>query len=553
MTTITRRATAALTLPLLLLAACTGTAERTITDLETATGEMMPHARLPADEEAVIYRESPQLGGAAYKSGRGQPWPGDLAAKTVTFQQALPVTLEQFGLLLEKQTGLPVRVKLPPGAGVPPQSSAATSPSLDRVLAAANGGRGDGSMTSAVSSQKSVTFNETGKFVDLIERAKRLYDVDIYFDGMVINIDADVCDVFQLASDLYARTMNAAQGASGGSGGGSGGGQSYSSSGSESIGAGQGQQSANTAATVDVWKDVVTQIKQVLKGPSSRVQEAQSMGWILACGYPSEVQRIRDYVDTLNQELGVKIAVEVTVVNIDVSDNSDFGLNLNTLFNNGKYSGALAGVVPQLSSLAGTATIGLLPATAGGTSNFAGSQLAVRAAESAGRTANSQTVTAVANNGVPSPIDLTTKRRIVTGTQVSINDDSGLERENTTTERVRYGFQVQVLARRVQGDRVHISLSISNSDLTNLEERPVGKNGTVQLDTVTEQALQNGVTLKSGTTLVISGYEQLRANSNKSGVASPNFWLLGGRRQDEVRRVRTIFFVTPSIVKEAAL
>lgn len=317
-------------------------------------------------------------------------------------------------------------------------------------------------------------------------------------------------------------------------------------------------QTASVDNENDVWADIDKSLTEMLpQGSHHSISKAS--GTVTVITTPLTMSAVADYIAQLNRILSATVAVEVTALYISVSDNDNYGLDIQALYNAGSaggYGTGFTGLLPTLTSTtAGTGNLAILSPPAGSgrsSSHFAGSQILLNAVSSSSRLADYRTATVVGRNGVAMPVSLTTNQDLVRSVTASTPDVFGHITVTAATDTLNYGFTMQVLPRVIAPGKVSVFLTFSNNDLTSLTDFAVGGTGSsVQLATLDNRSLWNEITLNSGQTLVLAGTEQDRGTIDQQGIGSPTSWLLGGSNSGKAARTRLILLVTPTVVAGA--
>ena len=79
------------------------------------------------------------------------------------------------------------------------------------------------------------------------------------------------------------------------------------------------------------------------------------------------------------------------------------------------------------------------------------------------------------------------------------------------------------------------------------------ESGYIQNPIIEERGFSQEVALKSGETLVLSGYERVETNSEKEGLGAINNNLLGGHQAVEKTRSIVVILLTPVVLESPLL
>lgn len=112
---------------------------------------------------------------------------------------------------------------------------------------------------------------------------------------------------------------------------------------------------------------------------------------------------------------------------------------------------------------------------------------------------------------------------------------------------VTTGFNMNLLPYVMPDNNLLLQYSINLSALQRLRSVTSG-GSTIEIPEVDNRIFSQKVRLKSGETLVLSGFEQSIDNGNKQGVGNPNNILLGGGMGTDNRRDVIVVLITPVVM-----
>ncbi len=263
---------------------------------------------------------------------------------------------------------------------------------------------------------------------------------------------------------------------------------------------------------------------------------------------PPDVHRaVAAYLDRANRVFDTRIAIEVAAAFLDVSDIDDVGLSLNLL------STLLDGRVElelgreTLSRSPGVASVRIPDSATGGLARHAGTTSMLRALARTNRVIDYRTANAITRHGSPVPIRLSRRQDIVRRVAVTLNGDASTT--SIESETLDTGLSITVHPRLADAGKVHLTLSVSASDLVSLVPFQSGDDSSVQLATVDERRLTHDFVIEDDELAILAGYEQRRAGILGEGVGTPGFMLLGGSRSGEALRSRLYLFVSARIIR----
>ena len=309
-------------------------------------------------------------------------------------------------------------------------------------------------------------------------------------------------------------------------------------------------QTVSAQFQVDAWRE----IEQIVRGAApepARVSLSPASGTLTVTGPPSVHRRVAALVGELDAILSPQVTARVSLFLIDVSDGSDFGLDLGAALagSRGDFAGGIGfrGLAPEIIEQAGAVAGSVIGPDASAGRSWTGSLSAVaRAVAASGRLVDSHHAVVSSRSSTVTPVALTTRTNYVR--ELKVTTDSGVTSYSTEVETLVTGYALQVLPRVDRTGRVSIHLSVSTSDLLGLTTSSFGQTGAfLQLPRVAQRVFTLDSSMESGEALVLAGYDQERTSLQDTGMGDAGFLGLGGSRRAEVRRVRLIIAVEPRV------
>jgi len=293
----------------------------------------------------------------------------------------------------------------------------------------------------------------------------------------------------------------------------------------------------SSSSSLDMWAELQDGLQNVA-GPNSQLSIGQGTGILTVTAMLSDQDRVRDYIATMNQTMGQQIAFDVNVLTITAQDAEGYGVDLESVAFGDSVNIDWTGG-QNLPDPVGSVNVGII------SGNF--SLDAVISALSTRRNVSIETrAGATTTNFQMIPVEVVEETNYVSQVDVEI-DDNGNAVQSITTDTVVTGFQMQLLPRVLNTKEVLLRYSLNLSDLVALETFDSGDES-VQLPQVTRSKFEQQVILKNGQTLVLSGFERQRTETDRKGVGSPKFLGLGGVAKGDIRRASNIVFITPRLL-----
>ncbi len=316
--------------------------------------------------------------------------------------------------------------------------------------------------------------------------------------------------------------------------------------------AGSSSVSLSNTANIDLWANIESSIKSMISNEAQLTMD-QSNGTITLTGTPTDIRKVAKFVNEQNIRLSRQVAISVKVLQVNVSDSDQYGLNLSAAFKGNNHITDLGLASPG--GLGAEVTNNLSMTILSGQWTLAG---AIQALSEQGTTNLITSGTVTTLNNKPAPIQVVkTQNYISEITKTNSGSDGSYYDLSTTTEEIETGFTLDVLPRILEHGRLMLMFNLTLSDLIELERVDLGSGSSTEGET-SGQYIQNPiietrgftqeVALKSGETLILSGYERVENTAKKTGVGSAENSLLGGTATAEKTRSILVIMLTPVVL-----
>ncbi len=292
--------------------------------------------------------------------------------------------------------------------------------------------------------------------------------------------------------------------------------------------------------TLDPWTDLEARLKP-LAPPPARVTITPNAGRVEVFGPPSVQKTVATVLDDVAKIAAMRIGLETAVYFVDTDKADEFGVALENV---GGAIGRFRGrdVAATLTAAARADGGGLTISRGNGAIDF-------KALARDNAVVDYRLASTVTQSGTISPIELTEERRYIGSITSETDEETGVTTRTPQVEDLTTGLVITALPRLVDDQRIQLDLTVGQRELVDFNVELV--DGTdLRLPTVNNRQIRNRTVLAAGETLVLSGYEQDFSSRSKSGLGPFKAIGLGGRNKAQVRKVRMIIFVRPSIIAQ---
>jgi Flp pilus assembly secretin CpaC len=326
-------------------------------------------------------------------------------------------------------------------------------------------------------------------------------------------------------------------------------------------------------STLKEWDEVEKAISSIIgKSDNADFTVSRSLGTITVTASPSVLARVGEYINRQNKRLSQLITIDVKVLQVTISNDSAFGLNLAAAINSTSGLNIVANPKNNLASTeASSMNIAVLSnavsALTGATHNEGGTTVGgaytqndIMNGSLAGAAGSNALIEALAKQGKVSlvtNVGVTTRSNRVA--PVSNTRSTGyikrFESRNFTTvesstvdqDDLETGFTMQLLPNVLENGKILLLFRMSVRELLRMSTQTIGE-VTLQLPEVEERSFMQEVIMESGQMLVVSGFEKQTSQDTRYGLGDPDFMALSGSRETSATREVLVVILTPQVL-----
>ncbi|RDU96763.1 PilN family type IVB pilus formation outer membrane protein [Trinickia dinghuensis] len=297
-------------------------------------------------------------------------------------------------------------------------------------------------------------------------------------------------------------------------------------------------------AQLSVYNGLQTAIKAMLS-PAGSVITTPATGSISVTDTPDALERIGEYMAQQNRVLSRQVLVNVTVLSVTLNSGDSYGIDWKAVY---QALGTRFGITTAFTSLISSPN--QYSATVISPSSRADATSAVISALSTQGSVRRKTSASLTTmNDQPVPVQVAEQQsylaQISTTNTVNVGSETSLTPGSVTT-----GFNLTLLPHVLDDGTVMMQFYTNISSLVALQQ--FGSNGEeIQLPTVDTRNFLQRIAVKSGQTLVISGYEGITDQGNRQGVGTPSNYALGGGLNASRSREIIVVLLSPVVMNGA--
>lgn len=325
--------------------------------------------------------------------------------------------------------------------------------------------------------------------------------------------------------------------------------------------------------TMKEWDEVEKALTAIVgKTENAGFTVSRSLGTITATAPPSVLARIGDYIEKQNKRLSQLVTIDVKVLQVSISNDSAFGLNLAAAINSTSGLNIVANPTNNL-GVANTSSMNIavlsntLSAATGAThvengsvvsgaysndqimngslSRVAGSTGLIEALAKQGKVSLVTNVGVTTRNNRVAPVSNMTS----TGYIKRFESRNFTTVESSTVDQadLQTGFSMQLLPNVLENGKILLLFRMSVRELVKMSTQTIGE-VTLQLPEVEERSFMQEVIMESGQMLVVSGFEKQKNNDTRYGLGDPDFMALSGSRSTTSGRDVLVVILTPQVL-----
>ncbi len=306
--------------------------------------------------------------------------------------------------------------------------------------------------------------------------------------------------------------------------------------------------SLTTNIELDEWNDIKTELATLV--PDGGATVAVSTGTITVTGTPATIEKVSQYVKEKNRRLSKMVSITVRVLQVTINDSNTVGLDLNLLFKNtaglelGTGNGSYRNPFSQTPFMQ-SGNMAIVNGT-GALEDFSGTSAAIQALAKQGQISVVTTATVTTRNNRVAPVNNTQTFKYIDKIEISeFTQNQGQTGVEPKEENV--GFNLQLLPNIFENGRLLLMFKMSLRELLGFDKMTIN-NIDLQLPRIEERSFLQEAVLKSGQTLILTGFEKGNNSDTRYGVGDPNFMTLGGGRETISERNILVIMITPQII-----
>jgi type II secretory pathway component GspD/PulD (secretin) len=290
------------------------------------------------------------------------------------------------------------------------------------------------------------------------------------------------------------------------------------------------------------------------------------------------LNRVGEYIARQNKRLSQLVTIDVKVLQVSLSNDSAFGLNLAAAINSASGLNIVANPKNNLATTeASSMNVAVLSNTVsaltgathldstgkvvegaytndqinnGSMARIAGTNALIEALAKQGKVSLVTNVGVTTRNNRVAPVTNTKTtgyiKRFESRTFTTV-ESSTVDQDDLET-----GFSMQLLPNVLENGKILLLFKMSVRELLRMATQTIGDQKqlqvTLQLPEVEERSFMQEVIMESGQMLVVSGFEKQKNNDTRYGLGDADFMALSGSRETAASREVLVVILTPQVL-----
>lgn len=327
---------------------------------------------------------------------------------------------------------------------------------------------------------------------------------------------------------------------------------------------------SSLSGKLSIWSDLETTIKQMLSTEGT-VTVSQATTSVTVHDRPSNVKLIGQYIQNLNSNLSRQVLVKVQIMEVELENDYNMGLDWQIIASafhnspfviNGNYGTpiSITSLTPQSAVGAAIATVAPAVPQFGtqGNGQIPSYTILLNALSQQGKTSIVTEPRVVCLNNQVSVIRIVQSEGYVASIENTSTGGGGTATaaQNTVTSQITPGTVVTGLTLyilpKIMNKNIYMQVNADMSTKISIDNFTTGSgtnSSTIQLPNITVKHFNQRSLIKSGDSLIMSGFRQVTNKANANQFLRSQ--ALGGRASQESNK-ETIILITPILLSGSA-
>ncbi len=297
-----------------------------------------------------------------------------------------------------------------------------------------------------------------------------------------------------------------------------------------------------TRSSGSIFDDIKDSLTAMVS-EDGRFSISKQQGIITVTDTPEIQSNIEDYIIKINKIVNKRIAVRTEVFEIVSDDSGEFGIDWHAVF-----TGSQAFSFDMATAIGGASGVPMIElGVLKPTSNWNGSQAFLSALNTLANVTLVTSSTSYTTNGKPVPVQVADERSYLKGMTIE-TDESGRDKVSLQAGSVLSGYSMSLTPRVNSEGDIDLQFAVDMSQVNQINTLQVNDESMIQLPDRTFKNFLQRVSIDSGNTVMLSGFERTEYASNTDSIGNKHAWFAGGKKSGGKKKVMTMIMITPYIM-----
>lgn len=298
-------------------------------------------------------------------------------------------------------------------------------------------------------------------------------------------------------------------------------------------------QSTTMEIKSSLYADLEEAIKSMLTPGMGRM--FLSSGMVTVTDSPQVLDTVDAFIKERNKELNRQVVLNVQVLSVEKRNKDQLGIDWKAVFNSGSVGMTLGGGLASAAENSLTGGISIIDGKLAGSKGF------IKALSEQAKVSVMTQQSSTTTNMTALPMQVAEQEdyvaKVTSDSTANVGTSTSITPATITT-----GFNMTLLPYIMPNSSdLQLQFSISLSDPPTRRTFTSGES-TVELLNTKLKTVNQRVNMRSGQTIVLSGFQQTNQKGNKQGVGQPWFFGLGGGQQGDAADTMLVILITPVIL-----
>jgi type IVB pilus formation R64 PilN family outer membrane protein len=302
----------------------------------------------------------------------------------------------------------------------------------------------------------------------------------------------------------------------------------------------------SSESDIDYWASLEGTLSSMLSN-LGRLAVNQGTGTVTVTDVRDVIDRITRHIEEENRTMTRQIGFEVQLYSVRSDDGSEFGVDWNLVYQKlNEFQFGYRSPSSLVSDVVGDGSIKIIKSN----NNFNGTEAFLKAAASGNKVSLVTSQRAVTLNRQVVPVAVTSQRSYIAENKVTVTPGPPAITEITRTlGTVTTGFILNLMPSVTERNAMVLTVGLDLSELKELRSfGNIDTNGVQAPEVASTQFVQR-VALRTGETLVLTGFEQVKSNSKERTLDNNVSPGLGGSFVGNTTKDSLVFLITPVMVE----